>query len=116
MSSQEYNLWQILGFVEAADRKRPPLVIQLKFWAAALSNGVLVHAARQASVPITEHFFDCQDANMIKRACELPLDSIMVAVLHPSKKTRFAKTRERVVYCQAHKKVTTAERRAIQWG
>ncbi|KAJ4861621.1 fructose-bisphosphate aldolase class-II domain-containing protein [Trichoderma breve] len=67
-------------------------------------------AAHQSSAPITMHLFGCQDASMIEQAFELPSDSIMVAVPHPSKKTRFAKTKEQVVYCQAHNKVATAER------
>ncbi|KKP06763.1 hypothetical protein THAR02_01148 [Trichoderma harzianum] len=101
-------------FVKAADRKRPPIIIQLNLWAVTHSNGVQVHAAaqaaRQASAPITVHLFYCQDASMIEQTFELPSDSIMVAVPHPSKKTRFAKTKEQVVYCQARNKVATAER------
>ncbi|KAF3071631.1 putative fructose-bisphosphate aldolase [Trichoderma lentiforme] len=103
-----YNLEQILDFVGAVMRKRPPLIIQLKPWAVTYSNDVL--AARQAFAPITVHLFDCQDASMIERAFELPSDSIMVAVPHPPRKTKFAKTKEQVVYCQAHNKVATVER------
>ncbi|KAM6475966.1 hypothetical protein HDV62DRAFT_403693 [Trichoderma sp. SZMC 28011] len=101
-------------FVKAAFRKRSPLIIQLKLLVVTHSNGVQLQAAaqaaRQASAPITVHLFDCQDASMIEQPFELPSDSIMVAVPHPSRKTKFAKTKEQVVYCQAHIKVATAER------
>ncbi|KAM0252857.1 hypothetical protein ACHAQJ_007486 [Trichoderma viride] len=115
-----YNLEQILGFVKAAERQKSPLIIQLFPWAITSSNGVLVHAAaqaaRQASVPVAVHLDHCQDEDMVKQACQLPFDSIMVDMSHHSKEENLAKTKELVAYCHAHGKATEAEPGRIEGG
>ncbi|OTA05893.1 tagatose bisphosphate aldolase [Trichoderma parareesei] len=115
-----YNLEQILGFVRAAERKRSPLIIQLFPWAIAHSDGVLVHAAaqaaRQASVPVAVHLDHCQDEAMVRRACELPFDSIMVDMSHHSKEDNLRKTRELVAYCHERGKAAEAEPGRIEGG
>ncbi|KAH6605671.1 hypothetical protein Trco_004824 [Trichoderma cornu-damae] len=115
-----YNLEQVLGFVKAAERNKSPLIIQLFPWAVASSNGVLVHAAaqaaRQASVPVAIHLDHCQDEDMVRRACELPFDSIMVDMSHHSKERNLAKTKELAAYCHAHGKAAEAEPGRIEGG
>ncbi|EGR47339.1 tagatose-bisphosphate aldolase [Trichoderma reesei QM6a] len=115
-----YNLEQILGFVRAAERKRSPLIIQLFPWAIAHSDGVLVHAAaqaaRQASVPVAVHLDHCQDEAMVRRACELPFDSVMVDMSHHSKEDNLRKTRELVAYCHERGKAAEAEPGRIEGG
>lgn len=115
-----YNLEQVLGFVKAAERKKSPLIIQLFPWAITHSNGVLVHAAaqaaRQASVPVAVHLDHCQDEDMVRQACELPFDSIMVDMSHHSKEENLAKTKELVAYCHAHGKAAEAEPGRIEGG
>ena len=73
-------------------------------------------AARQASVPISVHLDHCQDEELVKKACELPFDSIMVDMSHHSKEENLAKTRELVAYCQARGKATEAEPGRIEGG
>lgn len=115
-----YNLEQVLGFVKAAERRKSPLIIQLFPWAITSSNGVLVHAAaqaaRQASVPVAVHLDHCQDEDMVKQACLLPFDSIMVDMSHHSKEENLAKTKELVAYCHARGKATEAEPGRIEGG
>ncbi|CAK7235656.1 hypothetical protein SBRCBS47491_009369 [Sporothrix bragantina] len=115
-----YNVEHILGFVRAAERKRSPLIIQLFPWAITYSQGVLVHAAaqaaRQASVPVSVHLDHCQDAAIVKQACNLPFDSIMVDMSHHDKAENVSKTKELVAYCHAHGKVTEAEPGRIEGG
>lgn len=109
-----------MGFVKAAERKKSPLIIQLFPWAISSSNGVLVHAAaqaaRQASVPVAVHLDHCQDEAMVRQACELPFDSIMVDMSHHSKEENLAKTKELVAYCHAHGKAAEAEPGRIEGG
>ncbi|OAA54590.1 Ketose-bisphosphate aldolase, class-II [Niveomyces insectorum RCEF 264] len=115
-----YNLEHILGFVRAAERKRSPLIIQLFPWAITYSQGLLVHAAaqaaRQASVPIAVHLDHCQDPAMVKQACDLPFDSIMVDMSHHAKADNIAMTKELVAYCHARGKATEAEPGRIEGG
>ncbi|KAM0474100.1 hypothetical protein ACHAPX_007814 [Trichoderma viride] len=110
----------LLGFVKAAERRKSPLIIQLFPWAITSSNGILVHAAaqaaRQASVPVAVHLDHCQDEEMVKAACLLPFDSIMVDMSHHSKEENLAKTKELVAYCHAHGKATEAEPGRIEGG
>ncbi|KAM0460992.1 hypothetical protein ACHAO4_001790 [Trichoderma viride] len=115
-----YNLEQVLGFVKAAERQKSPLIVQLFPWTITSSNGILVHAAaqaaRQASVPVAVHLDHCQDEEMVKAACLLPFDSIMVDMSHHSKEENLAKTKELVAYCHAHGKATEAEPGRIEGG
>lgn len=110
----------ILGFVKAAEKKRSPLIIQLFPWAITFSNGILVHAAakaaQQATVPIAVHLDHCQDEAIVKLACELPFDSIMVDMSHHPKAENLAKTKELVAYCHARGKATEAEPGRIEGG
>ena len=120
MTNNSYNIEHILGFVKAAEQKRSPLIIQLFPWAITFSDGLLVHfaaqAASKASVPISVHLDHCQDEEMVKQACELPFDSIMIDMSHHPKEDNLAKTRELVAYCQARGKATEAEPGRIEGG
>ncbi|RMJ03385.1 hypothetical protein CDV36_015086 [Fusarium kuroshium] len=115
-----YNIEHILGFVKAAESRRSPLIIQLFPWAVKFSNGVLVHAAsqaaKQANVPISVHLDHCQDEDLIKAACDLPFDSIMVDMSHYSKVENLARTKQLVAYCHAKGKATEAEPGRIEGG
>ena len=86
----------------------------------AYSNGLLVHtaaqAAKEATVPISVHLDHCQDENMVRRACDLPFDSIMVDMSHHSKEQNLAKTQELVSYCHTKGKATEAEPGRIEGG
>ncbi|KAE9583083.1 hypothetical protein CGMCC3_g1302 [Colletotrichum fructicola] len=120
LAATVYNVEQIMGVVRAAERKRSPLIIQLFPWSISFSNGVLVHtaaqAAKQATVPIAVHLDHCQDEDMVKMACDLPFDSIMVDMSHHSKAINLAKTREWVEYCHSKGKATEAEPGRIEGG
>ncbi|KAL6800978.1 tagatose-bisphosphate aldolase [Trichoderma sp. SZMC 28013] len=115
-----YNIEHILGFVQAAENKRSPLIIQLFPWAVKFSNGILVHAAaraaKQASVPISVHLDHCQDEELVKSACDLPFDSIMIDMSHHSKEENLAKTRELVSYCHSRGIAAEAEPGRIEGG
>lgn len=119
-NTDRYNVEHILGFIKAAERKRSPLIIQLFPWAVSFSDGILVHAAAQAAakatVPIAVHLDHCQDEDMVRRACDLPFDSIMVDMSHHPKAENLAKTRELVAYCKARGKATEAEPGRIEGG
>ncbi|KAH9227575.1 hypothetical protein K456DRAFT_1848495 [Colletotrichum gloeosporioides 23] len=120
LAATVYNVEQIVGVVRAAERKRSPLIIQLFPWSISFSNGVLVHtaaqAAKQATVSIAVHLDHCQDEDMVKMACGLPFDSIMVDMSHHSKAINLAKTRECVEYCHSKGKATEAEPGRIEGG
>lgn len=73
-------------------------------------------AAKQASVPISVHLDHCQDEELVKKACELPFDSIMVDMSHHPKADNLSKTKELVAYCQARGKSTEAEPGRIEGG
>ena len=109
-----------MGFAKAAEEKRSPLIIQLFPWAVKFSDGILVHAAaqaaKQATVPIAVHLDHCQDEDLVKKACELPFDSIMVDMSHHSKEDNLRKTKELVAYCRARGKSTEAEPGRIEGG
>lgn len=53
---------------------------------------------------------------MVKEACELPFDSIMVDMSHHSKAENLSRTRELVAYCHAKGKATEAEPGRIEGG
>ncbi|KAF5007341.1 hypothetical protein FDECE_6322 [Fusarium decemcellulare] len=116
----KYNIEHILGFIKAAERKRSPLIIQLFPWAVTFSGGILVHAAalaaQKASVAVSVHLDHCQDEDMVKQACELPFDSIMIDMSHHAKEENLAKTKELVAYCHARGKATEAEPGRIEGG
>jgi fructose-bisphosphate aldolase class II len=99
--------------------KITPLIIQLFQSTVTFSDGLLVHfaaqAASKASVPLPVYLDHFQDEDMVKRACELPFDSIMVDMSHHSKEENLAKT-ELVSYCQARGSATEAEPGRIKGG
>ena len=78
-------------------------------WAQSYSGAVLAGAAataaRNASVPVTVHLDHAQDEELIRRAADLPFDSIMVDMSHHERDENLAKTKELVEYCHARGKV-----------
>ncbi|KAK5995030.1 Putative fructose-bisphosphate aldolase [Cladobotryum mycophilum] len=109
------------GVLAAVGREKEiPLIIQLFPWAITHSNGVLVHAAaqaaRQASVPISIHLDHCQDEDMVRRACSLPFDSIMVDMSHHPREENLARTKELVEYCHTRGIAAEAESGRIEGG
>ncbi|VUC26795.1 unnamed protein product [Clonostachys rosea] len=115
-----YNVEHIIGFVRAAEIQESPLIIQLFPWAITYSNGLLVHAvaiaARQATVPVAVHLDHCQDEALVRQACELPFDSIMVDMSHHAKDVNLAKTRELIAYVHSKGKSAEAEPGRIEGG
>ncbi|KAH8429904.1 class II fructose-bisphosphate aldolase [Aspergillus melleus] len=115
-----YNIEQVLGLVRAAEIARSPLIIQFFPWAIEATDGLLVHiaadAAKRASVPISVHLNHAQSEAIIKRAAELPFDSIMVDMSHYEKDVNLKMTRELVQYCNAREKVTEAEPGRLEGG
>ncbi|CAF3488061.1 unnamed protein product [Fusarium graminearum] len=116
-----YNIEHILAFVQAAEVKRSPLIIQFFPWAITFSKGLLIHAAahaaREASVPIAIHLDHAQDAAIIRHAADnLPFDSIMVDMSHYEMEENLAKTKELVSYCHARGIATEAEPGRIEGG
>lgn len=115
-----YNIEQVLGLVRAAETARSPLIIQFFPWAIEVTDGLLVRAAadaaQRASVPISIHLDHAQSEAIIKRAADLPFNSIMVDMSHYEKKINLKKTRELVQYCNEHQKDTEAEPGRIEGG
>lgn len=115
-----YNIEQVLGLVWAAETARSPLIIQFFPWAIEVTDGLLVRAAadaaQRASVPISIHLDHAQSEAIIKRAADLPFNSIMVDMSHYEKKINLKKTRELVQYCNEHQKDTEAEPGRIEGG
>ncbi|KAJ5329845.1 fructose-bisphosphate aldolase [Penicillium brevicompactum] len=115
-----YNIEQILGLVKAAEIARSPLIIQFFPWAIESTDGLLVRAAadaaKRASVPISIHLDHAQTPDIIKRAAELPFDSVMVDMSHYEKEENLQKTRELVQYCNEREKATEAEPGRIEGG
>ncbi|KAJ5993568.1 fructose-bisphosphate aldolase [Penicillium sp. IBT 35674x] len=115
-----YNIEQVLGLVRAAETARSPLIIQFFPWAIQATEGLLVRtaadAAKRATVPISIHLDHAQSEEIIKKAADLPFDSIMVDMSHYDKEDNLAKTRELVQYCNVRHKVTEAEPGRIEGG
>lgn len=116
-----YNIEHILGFVQAAEKARSPLIIQFFPWAVTYSNGLLIRAAKDAishsTVPISIHMDHAQDVELIKHAAStLPFDSIMVDMSHYEKEENLKKTKELVRYCQERAIATEAEPGRIEGG
>ncbi|KAJ5273086.1 fructose-bisphosphate aldolase [Penicillium angulare] len=115
-----YNTEQILGLVRAAETARSPLIIQFFPWAIEATDGMLVRvaadAAKRANVPISIHLDHAQSEFIIKRAADLPFDSIMVDMSHYEKETNLKMTRELVQYCNEREKATEAEPGRIEGG
>lgn len=116
-----YNIEQILGLIEAAEKARSPLIIQFFPWAITFSKGLLIRAAADAvrgcSVPISIHLDHAQDGELIKMATDtLPFDSIMVDMSHHEKAENLAETAKLVKYCQERGIATEAEPGRIEGG
>lgn len=115
-----YNIEQILGLVQAAEAAKSPLIIQFFPWAIEATDGLLVRAAadaaKRASVPISIHLDHAQSEPLIKRAAELPFESIMVDMSHYEKEVNLKMTRELVKYCNEREKATEAEPGRIEGG
>ncbi|KAH8882341.1 aldolase [Thozetella sp. PMI_491] len=116
-----YNIECILAFVQAAEAKKAPLVLQFFPWAITFSDGLLIHAAaqaaRKASVPISIHLDHAQDEALIRHAADnLPFDSIMVDMSHYEMEENLAKTKALVAYCHERKITTEAEPGRIEGG
>jgi len=116
-----YNIEHILAFVQAAEKKRAPLILQMFPWAITFSNGLLVqaaaHAAKHASVPVSVHLDHAQDEDLIRRAADtLPFDSIMVDMSNHEREQNLAKTKELVAYCHERGITTEAEPGRIEGG
>ncbi|KAH7178781.1 ketose-bisphosphate aldolase [Fusarium sp. MPI-SDFR-AT-0072] len=116
-----YNIEHILAFVQAAEAKRSPLIIQVFPWAITFSSGLLIHAAahaaHNASVPIAIHLDHAQDEAIIRHAADsLPFDSIMVDMSHYEMEENLAKSKELVEYCHARGIATEAEPGRIEGG
>ncbi|TQV93664.1 Ketose-bisphosphate aldolase, class-II [Cordyceps javanica] len=116
-----YNIEHIIAFVQAAEAKRSPLIIQVFPWAITFSSGLLViaaaHAARQASVPIAIHLDHAQDEALIRQAADtLPFDSIMVDMSHYEMEENLSRTAELVRYCHERGIATEAEPGRIEGG
>lgn len=115
-----YNLETIVAVIRAAERKRSPAQILLFPWAMTYANGLLVNlaadACRSASVPVSLHLDHAQDAESIRRAAEMPFDSIMVDMSHYEKADNLRRTAEWVEYCHARGIAVEAEPGRINGG
>lgn len=115
-----YNIEQIIGLVEAAKEARSPLILQFFPWAITFGNGILIKTAsemiRDVDVPISIHLDHAQDEALIKKATELPFDSIMVDMSHYEKEENLSKTKALVAYCQERGIATEAEPGRIEGG
>ncbi|PLB52340.1 fructose-bisphosphate aldolase, partial [Aspergillus steynii IBT 23096] len=115
-----YNIEHILGLVKAASQARSPLIIQFFPWAIEVSDGLLVstaaEAAKRADVPISIHLDHAQSEAIIRKAVELPFDSIMVDMSHYEKEENLRKTAELVALCHERNIATEAEPGRIEGG
>lgn len=106
--------------VRAAEARRSPAQILLFPWAMKYANGLLVNlaadACRSASVPISLHLDHAQDEESIKRAAEMPFDSIMVDMSHYEKEENLERTTKMVKYCHDRGISTEAEPGRINGG
>ncbi|KAE8144698.1 ketose-bisphosphate aldolase [Aspergillus avenaceus] len=115
-----YNVEHITAFVQAAENRRSPLIIQL-FPSTLVQTPSLVHAAaaaaRTASVPIALHLDHAQDVNQIKEVVDnLPFDSIMVDMSHYEKEENLQRTAALREYCHAKGISVEAETGRIEGG
>ncbi|KAJ5119217.1 fructose-bisphosphate aldolase [Penicillium atrosanguineum] len=115
-----YNVEHITAFVQAAEQRRSPLIIQL-FPSSLKQTPSLVFAAaaaaKSASVPISIHLDHAQDYDQIKYVADnLPFDSIMVDMSHYEKKENLEKTRVLREYCHTRRISVEAETGRIEGG
>ena len=118
--NRRYNVEHITAFVQAAEQKKSPLIIQL-FPSSLKQTPSLVFAAaaaaKTASVPISVHLDHAQDYEQIEYVADnLPFDSIMVDMSHYEKEENLAKTRVLRDYCHARGITVEAETGRIEGG
>ncbi|KAL2822291.1 ketose-bisphosphate aldolase [Aspergillus cavernicola] len=115
-----YNIEQVHGLIKAANTARSPLIIQFFPWAIQVFDGLLVRtaaeAAKSADVPISIHLDHAQSEDLIRRAAELPFDSIMVDMSHYEKEDNLCKTAQWVQHCNERQIATEAEPGRIEGG
>lgn len=115
-----YNIEQVHGLIKAATTARSPLIIQFFPWAIETFDGTLVRAAadaaKRADVPISIHLDHAQSEDLIRRAAELPFDSIMVDMSHYEKEDNLRKTAQWVRHCNERQIATEAEPGRIEGG
>jgi fructose/tagatose bisphosphate aldolase len=116
-----YNTEQILGFVRAAEKAKPPLITQFFPWAVTYSDGLPVRTATDAisrsKVPIALYMDHAQDEKLIRHSVDtLPFDSIMVDMSHYEKEKNLTKIAELVKYCQEKSIATEGEPGRIEGG
>lgn len=89
-------------------------------WSLTYASNLLVDlaasACASASVPLTLHLDHAQDETIIKRAADMPFDSIMVDMSHHSKAENLARTTALVEHCHARGIATEAEPGRIEGG
>ena len=85
-------------------------------YAGSLLVNLAADACRSASVPISLHLDHAQDEESIKRAADLPFDSIMVDMSHHEKQENLKKTEELVRYCHNRGIAVEAEPGRIEGG
>ncbi|KAK6854908.1 fructose-bisphosphate aldolase [Apiospora arundinis] len=121
MGTSCYNLEGILASVRAAEAKRSPVIIQLFSWAIEFTDGLLLHAAKEAadkaSVPVAVHIDHAQSPEIIKRAADLGgFDGIMVDMSHYEKEENMRLTKELVDYLHERGIISEAEPGRINGG
>lgn len=119
-STSRYNIEHITAFVQAAEQRRSPLIIQL-FPSSLIQTPSLVFAAaaaaKTATVPISIHLDHAQDYEQIKYVADnLPFDSIMVDMSHYEKEENLQKTRVLRDYCHERGISVEAETGRIEGG
>ncbi|RAL08892.1 class II fructose-bisphosphate aldolase [Aspergillus homomorphus CBS 101889] len=115
-----YNVEHITAFVQAAENRRSPLILQL-FPSSLEQTPSLIYAAAaaatNASVPVSVHLDHAQDFDQIRHVADsLPFDSIMVDMSHYEKEENLAKTTTLREYCHARGIVVEAETGRIEGG
>lgn len=115
-----YNVEHVTAFVQAANNRKSPLILQLFPSALELTPSLVyaaAAAARSASVPISVHLDHAQNAEQIKYAADnCPFDSIMVDMSHYEKAENIEKTRNLKEYCHERKIAVEAETGRIEGG
>ncbi|KAL2870457.1 class II fructose-bisphosphate aldolase [Aspergillus lucknowensis] len=115
-----YNIEQVHGLIKAASTARSPLIIQFFPWAIDVFDGLLIRAAaaaaKNADVPISIHLDHAQSEDLIRRAADLPFDSIMVDMSHNEKEENLRKTAHWVQHCNERQIATEAEPGRIEGG
>ncbi|KAJ5818080.1 hypothetical protein N7474_003671 [Penicillium riverlandense] len=115
-----YNVEHITAFVQAAEQRRSPLIIQL-FPSSLKQTPSLVFAAaaaaRNASVPIAVHLDHAQGYEHVREVADkLPFDSIMVDMSHYEKEENLEKTHILREYCHERGISVEAETGRIEGG